>query len=154
MTARPVGYQILPKLRQVIEKVRDTFPGCIIILLNYCCGEGFGDGVLSIADLPDNPFAIVATTSERVGFGGKLVFLRKIAYSRSCAICHIDGNSEIAEELLRATKNNPTVHFFGVKIPRHWKEQNQIEVNWKGNVLEALEELCTFTVSKQPISQQ
>lgn len=148
MTARPVGYQILPKLRQIIEKVRDTFPGYIIILLNYCCGESFGDGVLSIANLPDNPFAIVATTSERVGFGGK------IAYSRSCAICHIDGNSEIAEEFLRATENNPTVHFFGVKIPRHWKEQSQIEVNWKGNVLEALEELCTFTVSKQPISQQ
>jgi hypothetical protein len=110
--------------------------------------------VLSIADLPDNPFGLVATTSERVGLGGKLFFLRQIAYSRSCAICHIDDNHEIAEEFLRATENNPTIHFFGVKVPRHWKEQRKIELSWKRNVLEALEELLTFTVSKQPISQQ
>ena len=153
-TARPVGYQILPELRQAIQKVRDTFPGCIIILLSYCCSDGFRDGVLSIANLPDNPFDIVATTAERVGLGGKLFFLCQIAHSRSCAICHIDDNSEIAEEFLRATENNPTAHFFGVKVPRHWKEQRQIQVNWKRNVLEALEELCTYTVSKQPISQQ
>ena len=154
VTERPVGYQILPGLRQAIQRVRDTFPGCIIILLSYCCAEWFRDGVLSIADLPDNPFGLVATTSERVGLGGKLFFLRQIAYSRSCAICHIDDNHEIAEEFLRATENNPTIHFFGVKVPRHWKEQRKIELSWKRNVLEALEELLTFTVSKQPISQQ
>ena len=47
-----------------------------------------------------------------------MFFLRQIAYSRSCAICHINDNHEIAEELLRATENNPTSH------PFLWRESS------------------------------
>ena len=137
---RPVGYTIVPQLERAIQKVRETFVNCLVILVSYCCSGGFRNGVLSIADLPNCPFDHVVVTAERVKTGGKAFFLGQFA-QRSCALCHLDDSAEIAIEFQEASERHHNITFIGIKVPRHWRTQREVRVYWAKNVLEALDHL-------------
>ena len=88
--------------------------------------------------IPDKAIDHRIVTDRKSGIGGKLDALVSIFESER--IVHIDDSAEVCDEFLqrivssRAT-DRPQFNIFGIKVPRHWKHQRRLQVDWKTNVV-------------------
>ena len=106
---------------------------------SYCCAEYYRRGVASI----QHPLVSHTNTAEdRIGDWGKFSALLEITDS-SCVLVHFDDNVDIAKEWVQKAQRYKQLGFFGIKVPKHWKEQRVVNnVTWHQNILDAIQDTC------------
>lgn len=135
---RPRGYYILPQIISQLQRVKQVVPGVVIVVNSYCHSQAFRIGVLSI---PDTVIDYRIVTDQKCGPQGKLQALLSIFDAER--FVHCDDNIEVCDEFLqrilssRAT-DRPQFNIVGIRVPRRWRQQRGLPVEWKGNILDAI----------------
>ena len=110
-----------------------------VAIVSYTHSRTYTNLVLGLLPLEAGSIDISITTRARVGRGGKLWALRRIA-DPSAKIWHADDNKEIVTEITsQATVDNAaSAKVAAIRVPKHWRSQKEIQVHWYSNVLDAL----------------
>ena len=107
-----------------------------IIVLSYTHSPTFRDKVLQLLPWESNYIDLAVTTQERTGIGGKVWTLKHLC-SSSSRIWHADDNIEICKEIVGDSEQR--IRVAGIRVPKHWKTQRQLNIHWRQNILYALQ---------------
>ena len=83
-----------------------------------------------------NPITLAVTTQERTGIGGKVWTLKHLC-NTSSRTWHADDNTDICREIVKDSEQRILVA--GIRVPKHWKTQRQLNIFWYQNILDALQ---------------
>ena len=135
---RPRGYYILPQIANQLQRLKQVVPGIVIVVNSFCHCPEFRISVLSI---PDTVIDYRIVTDQKCGAQGKLQALLSIFDAER--FVHCDDNSDVCDEFLQRIVNSratdrPQFNIVGIRVPRRWRQQRCLPVEWKGNVIEAI----------------